>query len=80
MNIIRLTVTCAQDSDHSKLLKISAELGMEWAQTFAELLCGTSPFYVHKPGPNSSIGKCATCGGRLNYTLEEAIESAKSEK
>ena len=79
MRIIRLTVTCTKDPDHSKLLKIDASLGMEYAETFAGLLCGTSPLYVHKPGPKSPIGKCATCGGQLEYEIEE-VESGHREQ
>lgn len=71
MKQIRLTIKCTRDPDHQKLLKIDASLGMEYAETFAGLLCGTSPHYVHKPGPKSSIGKCATCGGQLEYEIEE---------
>lgn len=69
---IRITIRCATHPDeHAKILRVSPELGRDYAETFAGLLCGTSPMYIHKPGPNSPIGKCATCGGQLTYTIEE---------
>ena len=78
---IRLIIKCVRDHDHQKLLKFSAELGMDYVETFAGLLCGTSPHYVHKPGPNSPIGKCATCGGQIEYTIEEVeAKNAKDDR
>jgi hypothetical protein len=72
MQEIRLTLRCAREPEkHAKVLRISAELGKEYAETFAGLLDGSSPFYIYKPGPNSPIGKCATCGGQLSSTIEE---------
>ena len=71
MKQIRLIIKCIRDDDHQKLLKFAAELGMNYVETFAGLLCGTSPHYVHKPGPKSPIGKCATCGGGLEYSIAE---------
>jgi hypothetical protein len=68
---IRLLIGCVRNKAHTKLLSIDPSLGMEWAETLAELLVGTSRFYVHKVGPLSPIGKCGVCGGQLKFEIEE---------
>lgn len=37
----------------------------EWAENYAGILDGTSPYYVYPPGPDSVIGQCQECGGRF---------------
>lgn len=72
MQEIRLTVRCAnQPNKHAKVLRLDAELGKEFAQGLADLLDGSSSLYIYKPGANSPIGKCCTCGGQLSATVEE---------
>lgn len=69
---IRVTVRCKSHPEkHAKILRVDPQLGLEFAQLMAGLLDGTSPMYIYKPGPDSPIGKCATCGGQLETTVEE---------
>jgi len=78
---IEIVVRCAkQPEKHAKKIRVSSELGMEWAQMFAGLLDGSSQFYIYKPGPNSPIGKCATCGGELSAEITEVeVKDAEHE-
>ena len=79
MKEIRITVRCAKQPDkHAKILRVSEELGLKWAETLAGLLDGSSPMYIYKPGPDSPIGKCATCGGQLSADVEE-VEAKDAE-
>jgi hypothetical protein len=39
------------------------------AEMLAGLMDGTSPLFVHPPGPDSQIGRCETCGGRFRCEL-----------
>jgi hypothetical protein len=69
---IRLTIRCADHpSAHVKTLSIDPQLGRAYVEGYGQLLCGTSPHYVCKPGAMSPIGKCATCGGQLSFEIEE---------
>lgn len=83
MKIIWLTIKCKADPDHRKLLKFrldpdtTMESAMHNVEITAQIITGTSPLYIHKPGPKSPIGKCATCGGGLEYTIEEAIDAER---
>jgi hypothetical protein len=69
---IRITVRCTREPEkHAKILRLNGDLGMAWAERLAGLIDGTSPFYIHGPGPNSPIGKCCVCGAQIASTLEE---------
>lgn len=71
MSEIRLIIRCKKEPDkHAKILQMQG-LPREVVEDFAGLLCGTSPYYIHNPGPDSPIGKCVTCGGQLTYEIEE---------
>lgn len=71
MERLRLIIRCVTHPDsHAKKLEMKG-LSREFVEEFAGLLCGTSPRYVYKPGPDSPIGKCATCGGSLTWEFEE---------
>ena len=74
---IRITVRCEKDDSHAKILKISHGLGSEYAKGLAGLLDGSSPFYIHKPGPKSPIGKCCICQGKLSAEVEEVHVAEK---
>ena len=71
MKEIRLTIRCTHNSDHAKVLRIDPQLGKEWAETLAGLFDGSSPFYIHKPGEGSPIGRCAICHAELKCTVQE---------
>jgi hypothetical protein len=67
----RITLRCAtQPEKHAKIIRMEG-LARDWVEAFAHILDGTSPMYIHKPGPDSPIGKCATCGGQLTSSIEE---------
>jgi hypothetical protein len=69
---IRLTIKCAAFPEtHVKTLSLQPQMGVKTAEMLGTLLCGTSPFYLRKPGPLSPIGKCATCGGQLSFEIKE---------
>jgi hypothetical protein len=88
MQQIQIVVRCEKEpGKHAKILRLRPDdshlyafsTPKEWAENLARLLDGTSAFYIHKPGPDSPIGKCATCGGKLTVTVEEIeVEDAKS--
>jgi hypothetical protein len=44
----------------------------EMVEFQAGLLDGTSPYYVHPPGPESQIGKCGICGSQVKATVVES--------
>lgn len=70
--IIRLRIQCPEDSDHAKIIRLKATIGMPIAKMLGELLCGTSEFYIHRPQEGSPIGRCLVCGsGPLFYEIEE---------
>ena len=70
MSEIRLKIQCIEDIDHAKILKIEGQT-RDQVEVLGGLLCGTSPFYIHLPGPGSPIGKCALCGGKLEYEIQD---------
>jgi hypothetical protein len=74
---IRIIMRCQDDENHAKVLRLDAKLGMEYAQTLAGLLDGSSPLYIFPPQDLSPIGKCAICGGKLKYTIEERNPDAQ---
>jgi len=72
MNEFRITVRCQREpAKHAKILRLKSEQGRQYADTLASLLDGSSPLFIHKPGPDSPIGKCATCGGGVEASVEE---------
>lgn len=74
----RLIIRCnAQPDKHAKKLEMHG-MTRKMIEDFAGLLCGTSRFYIHKPGPESPIGKCATCGAQLSWEIE-AMEGKDAE-
>lgn len=92
MKVIRLTIRCSKNPEkHAKLVRFpdaseqvlhfgAASFPREWVESYAQLLCGTSPLYVFPPGPNSPIGKCGVCGATgLTYAIKEA-DVAEPEK
>lgn len=79
MLALQIVVRCtAQPEKHAKILRMRSE-DKTYAENLATLLDGTSAFYIHKPGPDSPIGKCATCGAPLTATVEEIeVKDAKT--
>jgi hypothetical protein len=78
---IRITVQCAANKAHAKLISLERSLGRECAETFAALLDGSSRWFIHRPGPNSPLGKCAVCGAQLKCAIEErSPEDAEPEE
>lgn len=43
----------------------------EEAVTFAGLLDGSSPLFVHKPGPESLMHRCGICRGSFKATVSD---------
>lgn len=87
MKQVQIVVRCEKEpAKHAKILRLRPDTPelygfstpKEWAENLARLLDGTSAFYIHKPGPDSPIGKCATCGGKLTATVEE-VEAKDAE-
>lgn len=75
---IRITVRCARNQDHAKVLRLNAKVtSFDTAAVIASILDGTSAAYITAPGANSPIGKCATCGGELETTVEQRHNDAK---
>ena len=68
---IRLKIQCVKNADHAKILRFGSLISWEEVDRLGGLMCGTSPLYIHKPGPGSPIGKCALCGGQLEYEVQE---------
>lgn len=74
----RITLRCQRQPDvHAKILRLRNTPEMPgtidrlYVEGLARILDGTSPFYIYAPGPDSTIGKCATCGGQLESSIEE---------
>ena len=65
MSVIQITIRCVAHKQHAKILRLHESVGAVNADIIAQILDGTSPFYFHKPGALSPIGKCATCGSQL---------------
>jgi len=80
MKVMRLTVRCTQDTNHAKILEFK-DMDEEQAKRFAGLLDGTSPAYIHPPGPGSPIGKCGLCGGKIEVDIAEwkVLQAPKEE-
>ncbi len=65
MEQIRIVVGCTKNENHAKVLMLDGGCGMGRAQVLADLLDGSSHFYIYPPGEGSPIGRCALCGGKL---------------
>ena len=65
---MRITATCR--GGHTQSITYECR-SLQEAELFAGLLDGTSPAYVHPPGPESVIGKCGICGTPIRATAEE---------
>ena len=71
MKSYELVIRCqAQPQKHAKVIRIG-DTNKDYVETLAGLLDGTSHLYLYKPGPDSPIGKCATCGGALRSEVKE---------
>jgi len=74
---IDLYIRCTREPQlHAKVIRFKPSEANEVVKTFAELLCGNSPLFVHKPGALSPIGKCATCGAKLEYEIKDRTAAA----
>jgi hypothetical protein len=82
MKILEIIIRCTAEPDkHAKKLHINYSRGKKYVQDLGELLTGTSPMYIYKPGALSPIGKCATCGAALQYewsVVEKKDKDAKT--
>ena len=74
----RITVRCKTHPEtHAKVIRLRNVEGASdyfdrtYAENFAKLLDGTFPGYIYPPGPDSPIGKCGICGGKLETSVEE---------
>ena len=74
---IRILVRCVDNEAHAKTVRFDAALGMEYAETLAGLLDGSSRFYIFPPSKLSPIGRCAICHGELTCIIEERRPDAK---
>lgn len=59
------------EKGHKQVLQVVGELGSEWAENYAGLLDGTSPWYRFPPGDDSVIGKCGICGSKIHCEVTE---------
>jgi hypothetical protein len=84
---IRIRIQCENDIDHAKILPIASFMNqaptianiaeadrsvkLYFAKRIGEIICGGSDMYIYQPSNRSPIGKCALCGGRLHYEIQE---------
>jgi hypothetical protein len=78
MSGMRLKIQCVKNVDHAKILRFGSLISFEEVDRLGGLMCGTSPLYIHRPGAGSLIGKCALCGGQLEYEVQEIEEKQGS--
>lgn len=77
---ISLKVTCIRDPKyHSKVLRLRG-MSHSSARIIGAVLTGQSSFYARPVGELSPIGRCALCGGALEYQTMEIDENAKHAK
>lgn len=62
--MITIIARCEGDCRKIQTIEVRGQTLVE-AKTIAGLMDGTSPVYVFKPGKDSEIGKCASCGGQF---------------
>ncbi len=60
---------CASCSGESVLRFAQSQFARSYVEHYAGLLDGTSPLYVLPPGPESPIGMCCVCRGRIACTI-----------
>ena len=65
---MRFTVECCCLRNHKDLLFFEAETREE-IEIICGFLDGSSPVYAIQPGPDSPIGKCASCGLVFKATI-----------
>jgi hypothetical protein len=58
------------DRAHEQRIRIEGR-SRDWIAGLAALLDGTSPYYIHPPGPNTVLGKCGLCGAQIRCRVEE---------
>jgi hypothetical protein len=66
MTALKIVARC--ESGHEQTIVCSGQTLHE-VETFAGLLDGSSPLYVHPPGAESVIGKCGIYGERIACTV-----------
>lgn len=54
------------DNTHADMV-----LKRHFAQKLGEIICGTSPMYIYRPGDRSPIGRCAICGAKLSFEIQD---------
>lgn len=69
----KLEVKC--EGGHTQSILVAGVSSREWAEIMCGLMDGTSDLYRSKPSdnPNSSIGKCASCGKQTKAEVTEEI-------
>lgn len=81
MSHFRLIVRCDQQPDHhAKILRVDSIMGRPFVDLIAGVFDGRSPMYIYQPGPQSTIGKCATCGSTLTSEIEERADDLPTEQ
>lgn len=69
---IRITLRCVREpTKHVKMMQFDPPFPMETVRIIAGILDGTSHTFIHKPGPLSPVGKCATCGAALESSIAQ---------
>lgn len=65
----QINLTCPKCG--TQVIHTPKDYTREMAVDFAGLLDGSSPMFVKNPigDPNTSIGKCATCGSQVHASL-----------
>jgi hypothetical protein len=63
-----LTMRCA--NGHEQKLEYR-NMSRAFVENQGQLMDGSSPFYQFRPGPESSIGKCAICHAQVTSTVGE---------
>lgn len=56
------------------MIRVKAKLGRMRAQELADLLDGTSLAYVHPPGAQSPIGRCAVCQSEVECAVSTVLD------
>lgn len=74
--ITKIEYTCK--AGHSQVITYSG-MSREFVELAAKLTDGSSPLYVHPPGPESSIGKCGICGAQLTSRVLDGSSNNTSD-
>lgn len=67
-------VTAKCENGHEQSITLQG-MTKEWAESYAGLLDGTSPFYIYPPNEKSVIGKCGICGKTFKCKIEEVFNA-----